>query len=71
MDSMEDIAELAKSVMKADRRALSQAITLIESSREDHRIQALDLMDKLRLSDKKSNSSRSVGNTGSGQIYFY
>ena len=47
---MEDIAELAKSVMKADRRALSQAITLIESSREDHRIQALDLMDKLRLS---------------------
>ena len=38
MDSMEDIAELAKSVMKADRRALSQAITLIESSREDHRM---------------------------------
>jgi LAO/AO transport system kinase len=71
MDSMEDIAKLAKSVMKADRRALSQAITLIESSREDHRIQAMDLMDRLRSSDKKSNSSRAVGNTGSGQIHFY
>ena len=47
---MENIAELAKSVMNADRRALSQAITLIESSREDHRIQAMELMDKLRLS---------------------
>ena len=33
MDGMENIAELAKSVMNADRRALSQAITLIESSR--------------------------------------
>ena len=32
---MENIAELAESVIKADRRALSQAITLIESSRED------------------------------------
>jgi LAO/AO transport system kinase len=54
MDGMENIAELAKSVMNADRRALSQAITLIESSRDDHRIQAMELMDHLRSSDRKA-----------------
>ena len=70
MDSMEDIAELAKSVMKADRRALSQAITLIESSREDHRIQALDLMDKLRLSDKKAIRVGLSGTPGVGKSTF-
>ena len=67
---MEDIAELAKSVMKADRRALSQAITLIESSREDHRIQALDLMDKLRLSDKKAIRVGLSGTPGVGKSTF-
>ena len=70
MDSMEDIAELAKSVMKADRRALSQAITLIESSREDHRIQALELMDKLRLSDKKAIRVGLSGTPGVGKSTF-
>ena len=70
MDSMEDIAELAKSVMKADRRALSQAITLIESSREDHRIQALDLMDKLRLPDKKAIRVGLSGTPGVGKSTF-
>ena len=69
-DSMEDIAELAKSVMKADRRALSQAITLIESSREDHRIQALDLMDKLRLSDRKAIRVGLSGTPGVGKSTF-
>jgi len=67
---MEDIAELAKSVMKADRRALSQAITLIESSREDHRIQALELMDKLRLSDKKAIRVGLSGTPGVGKSTF-
>ena len=67
---MEDIAELAKSVMKADRRALSQAITLIESSREDHRIQALDLMDKLRSSDKKAIRVGLSGTPGVGKSTF-
>ena len=67
---MEDIAELAKSVMKADRRALSQAITLIESSREDHRIQALDLMDKLGSSDKKAIRVGLSGTPGVGKSTF-
>ena len=70
MDGMENIAELAESVIKADRRALSQAITLIESSREDHRIQALELMDKLRLSNKKAVRIGLSGTPGVGKSTF-
>ncbi len=67
---MENIAELAKSVMNRDRRALSQAITLIESSREDHRIQAIELMDKLRLSNKKAIRIGLSGTPGVGKSTF-
>ena len=67
---MENIAELAKSVMNADRRALSQAITLIESSREDHRIQAMELMDKLRVSNKKAIRIGLSGTPGVGKSTF-
>jgi LAO/AO transport system kinase len=70
MDGMENIAELAKSVMNADRRALSQAITLIESSREDHRIQAMELMDKLRLPNKKAIRIGLSGTPGVGKSTF-
>ena len=70
LDSMENIAELAKSVMNADRRALSQAITLIESSREDHRIQAMELMDKLRVSNKKAIRIGLSGTPGVGKSTF-
>ena len=67
---MENIGELAKSVINADRRALSQAITLIESSREDHRIQAMELMDKLRLSNKKAIRIGLSGTPGVGKSTF-
>ena len=67
---MENIAELAKSVMNADRRALSQAITLIESSRDDHRIQAMELMDHLRSSDRKAIRVGLSGTPGVGKSTF-
>ena len=70
MDGMENIAELAKSVMNADRRALSQAITLIESSRDDHRIQAMELMDHLRSSDRKAIRVGLSGTPGVGKSTF-
>ena len=70
MDGMENIAELAESVMNADRRALSQAITLIESSRDDHRIQALELMDHLRSSDRKAIRVGLSGTPGVGKSTF-
>ena len=38
---------LAKAVLKGDRRALAQAITLIESTRTDHRSIASDLLEKV------------------------
>lgn len=40
-------AALAESLMAGDRRALARAITLIESTRPDHRHQAEALMEKL------------------------
>jgi LAO/AO transport system kinase len=41
-------SDLAEKIIARDRRALSRAITLVESRREDHREQATDLLDKLR-----------------------
>ena len=42
----------ANRIVAGDRRALSRAITLVESSREDHREQALELSEHLRHSPK-------------------
>ncbi|WP_025770950.1 methylmalonyl Co-A mutase-associated GTPase MeaB [Thioalkalivibrio sp. HK1] len=42
-----DHADLAKRIERGDRRALARAITLVESSRIDHRAQADDLMERL------------------------
>jgi LAO/AO transport system kinase len=44
---MTDSAGLADKVVSGDRRALAQAITLVESSRADHRAQARDLLEAL------------------------
>ena len=42
-----DSGALAKAVLEGDRRALAQAITLIESTRTDHRSIASDLLEKV------------------------
>ena len=42
-----DSGALAKAVLEGDRRALAQAITLIESTRTDHRSIASDLLGKV------------------------
>lgn len=42
-----DITELASAVARGERRALARAITLAESAREDHRSQALALLQAL------------------------
>jgi len=46
-DVKKESTALAKSVLDGDRRALAQAITLIESTRDDHRAAASDLLEKL------------------------
>ncbi len=38
---------LARGVLAGERRALAQAITLVESSRADHRVAAEDLLDRI------------------------
>ena len=42
-----DTTDLATSIMQGNRRALARAITLVESSRDDHRTQALALLQTL------------------------
>ena len=58
---------LANRIVSGDRRALSRAITLVESSRADHREQALELSEHLRHSPKHAIRILDVG-TGSGAI---
>jgi LAO/AO transport system kinase len=45
--SVDDPARLAEAVCTGNRRALARAITLIESTREDHRAQAEQLLEHL------------------------
>ena len=42
-----DVAALADGVRRGDRRSLAKAITLVESTRHDHRAGAADLLDAL------------------------
>ena len=50
---MTDFNKMAKSLIAGDRRALSRAITLVESSREDHRKSAISLIGLLEKKSKK------------------
>lgn len=47
LELAQDNATLAKAVLEGNRRALAQAITLIESTRIDHRADASDLLERL------------------------
>ncbi len=42
------LSEDAQNILSGQRRALARAITLVESTRPDHRLKALKLLDKLR-----------------------
>jgi LAO/AO transport system kinase len=53
----------AKLIASGDRRALAQAITLVESTRSDHRVQALALLDSVGQIPRIAPSFR-VGITG-------
>jgi len=57
-----DLDELEDGVRSGDRRALARAITLVESTRLDHRAQAVELLD--RLVDRFGSAIR-VGISGS------
>ncbi|MEL7416451.1 MAG: methylmalonyl Co-A mutase-associated GTPase MeaB, partial [Pseudomonadota bacterium] len=44
MGEIDEIAALSEAVAAGNRRALARAITLIESTRDDHRMQARALL---------------------------
>ncbi len=48
-----DINQLSEQVIKGDRRALARAITLVESSRADHRAQTTELIAALKARSEK------------------
>ncbi|MGV3759168.1 MAG: methylmalonyl Co-A mutase-associated GTPase MeaB, partial [Actinomycetota bacterium] len=41
------VSALAAAIREGDRRALARAITLVESTRSDHRAEAIDLLDEV------------------------
>ena len=65
-----DPASLADAVLTGDRRAVAKAITLVESSREDHRILAEALLDLLLPHAGRSLRLGVTGTPGVGKSTF-
>ena len=63
-------SDLAEKIISRDRRALSRAITLVESRREDHRAQAADLLDLLRGQSSQAIRIGLSGTPGVGKSTF-
>jgi len=65
-----DTGELAERVLEGDRRALAQAITLVESTRNDHRLAANNLLQQLMPHSGKSIRLGISGVPGVGKSTF-
>ena len=65
-----DIAILSEGVLAGNRRALAQAITLIESTRHDHRLAANELLQRLIPNSGKSIRLGISGVPGVGKSTF-
>lgn len=65
-----DIQTLATSVQCGERRALARAVTLVESTREDHREQAAELLDRLAQTNRQSLRIGLSGTPGVGKSTF-
>ena len=65
-----DIDTLAEKILAGDRRALSRAITLVESAREDHRAQAAQLLQRLAGSGRQALRIGLSGTPGVGKSTF-
>jgi GTPase len=64
------VPQLAKAVRDGDRRALARAITLVESTRSDHRAQALALLDELMPATGRAIRVGITGAPGAGKSTF-
>ncbi|WP_163847091.1 methylmalonyl Co-A mutase-associated GTPase MeaB [Pseudooceanicola aestuarii] len=65
-----NIEELAGKIIAGDRRALSRAITLVESRRADHRDQAVTLIETLRGTGRQAVRVGLSGTPGVGKSTF-
>ncbi|MFN5827139.1 MAG: methylmalonyl Co-A mutase-associated GTPase MeaB, partial [Rhodobacterales bacterium] len=65
-----DAAELAPRLRAGDRRALARAITLVESARADHRVQAQALVAALRATGRQALRIGLSGTPGVGKSTF-
>ena len=65
-----DVADLARRVIAGDRRAVARAITLVESARDDHRVAALALGERLRAAGRQALRIGLSGAPGVGKSTF-
>jgi LAO/AO transport system kinase len=65
-----NIKELATHLLAGDRRALARAITLVESGRDDHRVQALELLELVQKADREALRLGLSGTPGVGKSTF-
>jgi len=65
-----DISDLASRVIKGERRALARAITLIESARDDHREQAVELLESVKGAGRQALRIGLSGTPGVGKSTF-
>ena len=65
-----DIEALGRDIIAGDRRALARAITLIESGRADHRVQAARLTEAVRGSGREAIRIGLSGTPGVGKSTF-
>jgi LAO/AO transport system kinase len=70
MEGPMDVDDLAKRVMAGERRALSRAITLVESARADHRADAVALIEALKGADRQALRIGLSGTPGVGKSTF-
>lgn len=65
-----EMKQLAEDVIAGNRRALARAITLVESGRDDHRAQAIELMDLIGKSGRQALRIGLSGTPGVGKSTF-
>ncbi len=64
------MVELADQIAAGNRRALARAVTLVESTRADHRAEAADLLERLRGLNRQSLRIGLSGTPGVGKSTF-
>lgn len=65
-----ETADLARAILAGERRALARAITMVESTRADHRAQSIRLIDRLRRENRQGLRIGLSGTPGVGKSTF-